>query len=127
MALKEHINDFERRSGLQLDATILLEDEHVPFEVATNIYRIVQEALTNVAKHAAATRIAVELRYIDQGLRVAVEDDGQGFDLNHSADPQSLGLVGMRERARLIGGHLEIRSAPGQGTAIHLAVPLLPS
>lgn len=88
--------------------------------VETTIYRVVQEALTNVAKHADASRISVELRRQDAVVSARVDDDGRGFE----AERPGLGLTGMRERAELIGGELEVASAPGSGTTVELRVPV---
>lgn len=97
----------------------------LPFDVETALYRIAQEALTNVAKHAVpggATKATVTLQRIDGIAPVTVEDDGPGFD--PAAGTERLGLVGMRERAALLGGTLEIESAPGRGTTVFLKVPI---
>jgi len=95
-------------------------------DVAVNLYRIVQEALHNVQKHARATRVSVRLDIGRAEAVIAIEDDGQGF--THGAvDPPSpggLGLVSMRERARLIGGEITIESAPGRGIAVVVTVPV---
>lgn len=88
--------------------------------VETAIYRVIQEALTNAARHADASRILVEVRHQDGLLSARVEDDGRGFE----AERPGLGLTGMRERAELIGGELEIASAPGRGTTVVLHVPV---
>jgi len=91
------------------------------------LYRIVQEALHNVVKHAKAQRAQVTLRY-DEALHVSVVDDGVGFEMSDRVDAQTdadhVGLIGMRERAELIGARLTIRSGPGQGTAVELRLPL---
>jgi signal transduction histidine kinase len=90
---------------------------------ATAAYRIVQEALTNVTRHAAATQVKVSLQP-DQGvLTLAVADNGRGFNLQEIAASECLGLVGMRERAGLLGGSLEIRSRPGKGTTVFFRLP----
>jgi signal transduction histidine kinase len=123
-ALREHLTEFAQRSGVRLRTVIAMNDETIPFDTARHVYRIVQEALTNVARHAAALLVTVELRRSAQGLVVAVTDDGKGFDLAQATDGQSLGLIGMQERAQLIGGVLDIRSALGRGTVVTLLVPL---
>ena len=92
--------------------------------VATAAYRIAQEALTNVARHSKASRVDVSLRAEGEILTLSVEDDGRGFDLRELPESVGLGVVGMRERAELIGGTLEIRSRPGEGTRVHLKVPV---
>lgn len=93
-------------------------------EVATNIYRIAQEALTNIARHAAATYVNISLRCTEKKLEVNITDNGKGFVADRISDPHAVGLVGMQERSRLIGGDLVIRSAPGAGASITLEVPL---
>jgi signal transduction histidine kinase len=90
------------------------------------VYRIAQESLENVVRHAGASRIAVELREADGRLDLAIEDDGQGIDaesVEEAADGR-LGIRGMEERAALIGGRLEICSTAGSGTRVALTVPL---
>jgi signal transduction histidine kinase len=120
----EHVRDFERRSGIDVHFSCSLPDTEIPSETATNVYRIVQEALTNVVRYAEATEVSVLLHQRDHDLTVSVTDNGKGFDVSHVTDPHAVGLIGMHERARLIGGTLVIRSAPGAGTAVSLAVPL---
>jgi PAS domain S-box-containing protein len=95
--------------------------------VETQLYRIAQEALNNVSKHAGAQRVDVSLERSNDRVMLRVDDDGQGFDAaTPRSDGAGLGLVGMRERAQLVGGRLEIRSAPGKGTVITVVVPNQP-
>lgn len=94
------------------------------------IFRIVQEALTNIWRHSGATQAEIEVIYLPDGLRVAIHDNGKGFVLQETFDPahnsqSSLGLVGMRERAALIGATLTIRSSVGTGCSVELLLPLL--
>jgi signal transduction histidine kinase len=91
--------------------------------IAITVYRIAQEALTNVVRHSGASRVDVSLKGEDGILMLSVEDDGKGFDLGELSKSGGLGVIGMRERAELIGGALEIRSDPGGGTAILMKVP----
>lgn len=95
--------------------------------VETTVYRIVQEALTNVIKHAQAENISVVVRYSEGILTAIVEDDGMGFDLSSVAGSQGsgLGLFGMQERAMLVGGTLEIESELGEGTTVYLYIPAI--
>ena len=94
-------------------------------EVETTLYRIVQECYQNIAKHAGASRVNLWLEAADQLLELKVEDDGRGFDVGPAlAKPESFGLKGMRERIVLLGGGLEIRSAPGGGTSISVRLPI---
>jgi signal transduction histidine kinase len=99
----------------------------LPMDVATNLYGVVQEALHNIVKHAAAQNVAVLLQTRDHEVHVIVEDDGRGFDsaqVSETTEDHGLGLVSMRERARLCGGTLDIDAAPGRGTTIFVRIPL---
>jgi signal transduction histidine kinase len=100
----------------------------LPGLVATSVYRIVQEALTNVAKHAEARQVSVLLERPVGELRLIIEDDGRGFDVDETAGrsryQRRLGLASIRERAVLVGGTLDVESNPGRGTAIYLRIPL---
>jgi PAS domain S-box-containing protein len=123
-ALEWYTADFERRTGI---ACVF---KHTPIgpladTVATAAYRIVQEALTNVARHAGATTAAVRLRLEDECLRVTVADNGCGFDTDGLDRVPGLGVAGMRERATLIGADLAVLSLPGKGTRVELTVPLM--
>jgi signal transduction histidine kinase len=102
-----------------------VEGQPRPFSlsVENNLLHIGQEALTNAVKHGKATRIVLTLSYADQTLRLQVGDDGRGFDARAPTAPGRLGLVGMRERAREIGGRMEVRSAVGRGTEVEVHVP----
>jgi signal transduction histidine kinase len=123
-AMGEHVRDFERRSGIDVHFSCSLPDTEIPPETATNVYRIVQEALTNVARYAEASEVSVRLHQSDRDLTVSVIDNGKGFEVSRVTDPHAVGLIGMHERARLIGGTLVIRSTLGAGTSVSLAVPL---
>ena len=109
-----------------------MKDKRLRPEVEITVFRIVQEAIFNIAKHARAKNILVLFRIGEQTVYVDIEDDGQGFDIQtlfHSAthtinDRRGLGLLGMKERAGLLGGKFEICSQPGIGTGIHLQIPL---
>ncbi|MHB9073729.1 MAG: PAS domain-containing sensor histidine kinase [Desulfobaccales bacterium] len=123
-ALDWYITDFEKRTGI----ACIFKHRNVP-EVdgigATAAYRIAQEALTNVTRHAAATEVRVSLQPEKGALTLAVVDNGQGFDLKEIEASECLGLAGMRERAGLLGGSLEIRSQPGKGTKVCFRLPVM--
>ncbi|HEV3071558.1 MAG TPA: sensor histidine kinase [Solirubrobacteraceae bacterium] len=121
--------------GLEVQTEINLDlggdDQRLDAELESTIYRVVQEALTNVSRHAKATRAVIDVRGRDGVIRVAVTDDGQGLPTNGARiGPRGdgleggFGLSGMRERAELVGGELELAPAPGQGTTVRLTVPL---
>ena len=100
----------------------------LPSEVETNLYRITQEALNNIAKHADAMHVSVLLHSQPESIALVVEDDGCGFDLEAARDPNGshgLGLIGMRERTELLDGNFDIESSDG-GTSIHVRIPVDP-
>jgi len=101
------------------DGEIVLEDLQ-----STAVFRVVQESLTNVARHARAQKVVISLRQSGQRLQVVVKDDGQGFDMVAVGKGQGFGLFGMRERVLALGGTLHIDSAPGQGTSVFIDLPL---
>jgi signal transduction histidine kinase len=122
-ALQRLTKDLTRRTGLtvELDTAALAPGERLAPEIETVIYRVVQEALTNVVRHAAATTASVVLVRHDRTVRVLVEDDGAGFDTDHHS--ARLGFRGMLERAELVGGTLSVTSMPGRGATVVLEVP----
>ncbi len=113
--------------GVQLDLTTAGLKHRLPPETETALFRIAQEAMNNVAKHAQATRVSIHLELAEGRVTATIQDDGRGFDLAEvmeARDPiQRMGLLGMRERASLVGGNLRIVSRPGTGTRIELEVP----
>jgi signal transduction histidine kinase len=111
------------QSGTVVDVEAQLGDARLPAEAETALYRIVQEALTNVVKHASARRVSITLVQKGAAAVVVVEDDGGGFDPG-ATRPGALGLVGMRERVALVGGRLTVESSPGAGTTLVAEVPL---
>jgi PAS domain S-box-containing protein len=119
-ALSNYIQDWSARVGIPatLHSSGLLDDR-LPADTETALYRIAQEALTNVAKHAEATNVEVILERRGNSVLLVVEDNGKGFETDASEAPgHGFGLVGMRERAALVGAVLEIESSPGMGTAV---------
>jgi signal transduction histidine kinase len=122
-ALEWYTTEFERRAEI---ACIFNHDAIPAVEnaIATAAYRIAQEALTNVARHAKATRAEVGLRMARETLVLNVSDDGQGFNPGALSEAQKLGLAGMRERAVLVGGRLDVASEPGEGTSVQFLVQL---
>ena len=128
-ALGQYADEWSAQCGVAVDLQVHgLPVERLSAAVEATVYRVVQEALTNVRKHAAASRVSLIAERRGSQLRVIVEDDGRGFDaaaVSAFADGQRrLGLLGMSERAALVTGVLEVESAPGNGTTIYLTVPL---
>jgi two-component system, NarL family, sensor histidine kinase DevS len=116
---------FAGKSGIEVDIQANLDATRLPGEVETALYRIVQEALTNVAKHAEATRVSVVVTRRGNGVTAVIEDDGHGFGAGGGSG-EGLGLVGMRERVGLLGGRLAIESTEGAGTTVVAEVPVSP-
>lgn len=122
-AVQRLADTFREQSGLKVDLESQLGEGRLPSEVETALYRVVQEALTNVVKHASAERVSILLSRKDGSVVAVVEDDGSGFDPGATRE-DALGLAGMRERAALLGGRLQIESASGAGTTLVAEVPL---
>jgi signal transduction histidine kinase len=95
----------------------------LPSEVETTLYRVVQESLTNIVKHAGARNVSVSLAHRGSAVAAVIEDDGAGFD-QRAVREEGMGLLGMRERLALLDGRLEIESRPGTGTTIVAEVPV---
>jgi two-component system sensor histidine kinase UhpB len=121
-ALAALTTELRRQSGLELMRRIAPRLPALSSEEEMVLYRVAQEALTNVLRHANATRAELDLRVDDDRLLLTVSDDGQGF--NPGDATPSAGIRGMRERAVMIGARLEIRSGPGSGTAVRIALPV---
>ena len=110
-----------------LGVEVEVAPERLPPHVEVALYRIAQEALQNVVKHAGASRVRVSLLPVAEGVRLAVDDDGQGIVRDRADDGHSYGMVGMRERAELIGARLRVASWPGRGTTVEVVVPRPPA
>jgi signal transduction histidine kinase len=121
-ALRLEVARFGERTRVRASFTVIPTDVRAPAEIETTCFRIVQEALSNVARHARARHVEVRLTRQDVALEIAVRDDGAGFNVERLR--AGLGLVGMGERAELAGGHLKIESAPGAGTTVRARFPL---
>jgi signal transduction histidine kinase len=122
-ALERLVEMFSESSGIAAELEAQLGGKRLPNDVETTIYRIVQEALTNVVKHAGATNVSILLVRRGSVVTVVVEDNGSGFDVATVRD-DSLGLEGMRERAELHEGRLTVETSPGAGTTLRIEVPL---
>jgi signal transduction histidine kinase len=128
-AVERIVAEFGRTHGIEVAfETNLRTARRLPAPLETALYRITQEALTNVARHAGAHSVSLLLEARSGSVTLIVEDDGRGFDaagwMNGTRDERSLGVFGMRERASLLGGSLTIESAPGSGTTVFVEVPL---
>jgi PAS domain S-box-containing protein len=124
-AIEWQAKDFLKRSGILCALTLPEDDPHLSRDQATAIFRIFQEILTNVARHARATEIWVHLGDEEDAIVLEVEDNGVGISPAQLAERRSLGLLGMRERAGAFGGGVEIVGSEGQGTTVTVQMPLL--
>lgn len=116
--------EFERRTSIRCDITMDIDDSALNQDVATALFRIFQETLTNVARHANATKVTGSLHERAGKFLLGISDNGVGIRERDLHDPKAFGLIGMRERARLLGGELAIRGAEGKGTTVTVSVPL---
>ena len=121
-ALRWYVDRQARRSGFAAQVDTHPSEMHLPPDLETACFRIVQEALTNVVRHARAKRVWVAARQAAAELQLVIRDDGVGFDVGTARERavhgESLGLLGMEERALLVGGHLDIASTPALGTEV---------
>ena len=123
-AVRQYLEDLGRQNNLTVQFEVLgLEEGQLPPDVEASLYRVVQEGLTNVARHARATRAGVVLQRRGDSVLAIVEDNGIGLDLQQARQNGHLGLLGMQERTRMLGGHLDIESTPHKGTTVIAEIP----
>jgi signal transduction histidine kinase len=124
-ALEWQAKLFQHQTGIQVELELSLPDQRFASELETTVFRMVQEALTNVARHSGAKAAVVTVTADDDALQVEIADRGRGFDAPAAlARRDSLGLAGLAERVRLAGGQLEVVSIRDQGTRLHAEFPL---
>ena len=123
-AIEWQTNEFQERSGIVCETHLPTEEIPLDPERSTAAFRILQEALTNVARHADASKVVVDLRSEAGSLILAVRDNGKGIDENAIFAHNSLGLLGMRERALSFGGKTEVSRLPGRGTLVSMRIPI---
>jgi signal transduction histidine kinase len=117
------VESFTQRTGVACELAVSREALDLPAAQATAVFRTIQESLTNIAKHARASRVEVAVEQADGHLSVSVRDDGVGFSSEDARKPNSFGLLGLRERASLLGGEATISSSKGRGTYVELRLP----
>ena len=130
-ALHAYESDFSKQTGLIIRFTSFTRTRIESLDNAKRIvlYRVAQEALTNIGKHAKASLVTVSIRKIRRSIHLEIKDDGKSFKvrgLRHAAKKKGLGLIGMRERVEMVNGCFEVESSPGKGTTIRVAIPLAP-
>jgi signal transduction histidine kinase len=115
---------FEERTGIECEVSLPEDSRRVSSVVATTVYRIIQEALTNVARHSNATRVELRLRFRDSAVLIEIRDDGRGITSQEVGSARSLGLIGIRERAEMVGGTTRFEGIAGRGTIISVRIPM---
>jgi signal transduction histidine kinase len=119
-ALKWQAREASKSTGMDVAITAELDSDEMPDEYKTCIYRVVQEALHNCARHSHAAKVRIRVEQVQDRLRLNIEDDGQGFDVEHT---KGLGLVGIQERVSRLGGTFDVQSRPGRGTTLSIELP----
>jgi signal transduction histidine kinase len=122
-ALEWQLKDFEKRTGIRCEFFPPVEDISLDADLSTALFRIFQEALTNVARHSGATEVRVRLRADADSPVLEVEDNGKGIEKEKTLSSKSLGLLGMRERAQIFGGLITVTGTPGIGTKVTVEIP----
>ncbi len=128
-ALESRARAIAEAGGLRLELAVEDQERLLSPEIELAVYRIVQESLSNVVRHAGAETVFVGLEHQDGVLEIVIRDDGRGFDMQHAMDDsgRGLGLFGMQERASYIGGTVDIESRPGHGTQVRVRIPITES
>jgi len=122
-AMEWQAGEFHERTGIKTELSFEPDDIMVDNEQATALFRIFQEVLTNVVRHAAATRIDAYLREKDGALELCVRDNGKGIEQTMINSPKSFGLIGVRERCHYLGGAVDIVGKRGKGTTVRVKIP----
>jgi PAS domain S-box-containing protein len=123
-AIESYVSQFAARTGIPVELAVRCSSSDIPAEATTTIYRIVQEALNNISKYASANKVSITLGIEGEKIQLRIVDDGVGFDISQKRTEHTLGLVGMRERARLLGGSFLLEASPGAGTFIDVTLPV---
>ena len=130
-AIEAYVAEWQERYDVRVDIQTFGRDHPLPPDVAAVLYRLVQEGLTNVLKHARASKVSIVLEKKPEGLALVLEDDGIGFDpdsvgrnASGAGKASGLGLSGMKERVALLDGTIAVESAPGKGSTIFVQIPL---
>jgi signal transduction histidine kinase len=118
--------DFQARTGIACQARLPSKDPPLDCDNSTALFRILQESLTNVVRHAAATRVEIHLEDQAGYVTLVIQDNGRGIQESQANAPGAVGLLGMRERALLLGGRCDISGRPGEGTRVQARLPLPP-
>lgn len=124
-AIKKYTEQYQKEYNIYVNITIFGQERRLDSSLEVALFRIIQESLTNIKKHAEAKQAVIKIEFLENKIIVSVKDDGKGFDLKSHVEKQNsgFGLLGMKERLQLLKGTLKIKTAPGKGTEIILSVP----
>ena len=122
-ALKWQTNEFQKQTGIQCRVNVAIRDPILDQDLNTAFFRIFQETLTNIVRHAGATEVGVRLTEAAEHFVLEVKDNGRGISESEILNTKSIGLIGMRERAALLGGEVRLRGEPGRGTTVSVRIP----
>jgi signal transduction histidine kinase len=123
VAIEWQANEFSKRTGIPCRITVKPEDMQLNADLSTAVFRIFQETLTNVSRHAEAKRVEVSLKLSCGEIRLVVKDNGKGITEEQMAKPDSFGLLGIRERVSYWGGAVKITGKQGKGTTVSIRIP----
>lgn len=126
-ALRTYVESTCAKAGVHAEVHLPEEGDTIPKDMAITLFRIVQEGLDNVIRHANAQRVKLELQITPDAYAFTLTDDGRGFDPNSARDVWPHGIMGMQHRVRALGGHFALESAPGRGTTLKVSVPAIPA
>ena len=125
-AMRWQVAEFEKNTGIAMTATFAVDSPMIDPQMSTHLFRILQEALTNIARHAEATQVEVTLNQSGTELQLEIEDNGHGTKVGADRTAGSHGLIGIRERVLMLGGKMEIISAPEAGFILNVRIPVQP-
>jgi PAS domain S-box-containing protein len=125
-AIKWQVDNFRERTGIEYSIIIDPESIMLDQKSSLTLFRIFQETLTNIIRHSEATTVTVMLKESDRTLELEIQDNGKGIEAHHVSSPESIGLIGIRERARILGGWVDISGSSGTGTAVKVIIPANP-
>ncbi|MBL0153980.1 MAG: PAS domain S-box protein [Chitinophagaceae bacterium] len=117
------MGEFQKRTGIKTKMRATETDLHLSADNSTGLFRIFQESLTNVARHAGASEVVIILEMEDNFVELSIRDNGVGFEVQQAGNKKTLGILGMRERAHLMGGDYDLHSIPGEGTLVKVRLP----
>ncbi len=123
-AMEWYLDDFTKRTGIKCNFSNSVPDEDIPEDIIIPVYRLVQETLTNVARHAKATKVDIKMWLEEDAIEIVIRDNGSGISAEQLKNPKSLGLIGMQERIGFVGGKIEISGQKGKGTMVKVKLPL---